>query len=43
MANCDIGDSDLEVYEFFIKDRDIKNEKGKDKKGSCVLLYVQVN
>ena len=42
-ANCDIGDSglNLEGYELFRKDRDIKNEKGNDKKGGGVLIYVK--
>ena len=33
-ANCEIRDSELnlEGYELFRKDRDIKNEKGNDKK-----------
>ena len=33
-ANCDIRDSELNLkgYELFRKDRDIKNEKGNDKK-----------
>ena len=43
LAICDIGDSELnlEGCELFRKDRDIKNEKGNDKKGGCVLMYVK--
>ena len=43
MANRDIGDSELnlEGYELFRKDRDIKSEQGNDKKGDCVVIYVK--
>ena len=33
----------MEGYELFRKDRDIKNEKGNDKKGGGVLIYVKNN
>ena len=41
--NRDIGDSELnlEGYELFRKDRDIKYEKGNDKKGDGVLIYMK--
>ena len=31
----------MEGYELFRKDRDIQNEKGNDKKGGGVLIYVE--